>query len=76
MKVFNQNLLKCALRMKLLSPKIQGSVSISVAKKSTLTPWLESANKLYRPSDRRLSAKLVPTFTDRGVFCAVRAGAT
>jgi hypothetical protein len=29
-------------------------------------PWPESASKLYRPSDRRLSAKLVPTFVDRG----------
>jgi hypothetical protein len=25
----------------------------------------ESASELYRPSDRRLSAKLVPTFADR-----------
>jgi hypothetical protein len=24
------------------------------------------ASELYRPSDRRLSAKLVPTFVDRG----------
>jgi hypothetical protein len=30
------------------------------------TPWPESASELYRPSDRRLSAKLVPTFADRG----------
>jgi hypothetical protein len=30
------------------------------------TPWSESASELYRPSDRRLSAKLVPTFADRG----------
>jgi hypothetical protein len=29
------------------------------------TPWPESASELYRPSDRRLSAKLVPTFADR-----------
>jgi hypothetical protein len=29
------------------------------------TPW-ESASELYRPSDRRLSTKLVPTFADRG----------
>jgi hypothetical protein len=29
--------------------------------------WLESAIELYRPSDRRLSAKLVPTFEDRRV---------
>jgi hypothetical protein len=30
------------------------------------TLWPESANELYRPSDRRLSAKLVPTFADEG----------
>jgi hypothetical protein len=30
------------------------------------TPWPESASELYRPSDRCLSAKLVPTFADRG----------
>jgi hypothetical protein len=27
---------------------------------------LKSASELYRPSDRRLSAKFVPTFADRG----------
>jgi hypothetical protein len=31
-----------------------------------LTPWSESASELYRPRDRRLSAKLVPIFADRG----------
>jgi hypothetical protein len=30
-----------------------------------LTPWSESASELYRPSDRRLSAKWLPTFADR-----------
>jgi hypothetical protein len=30
-----------------------------------LTQWSESASELYRSSDRRLSAKLEPTFTDR-----------
>jgi hypothetical protein len=30
------------------------------------TPRSESASKLYRPSDRRLLAKLVPTFADKG----------
>jgi hypothetical protein len=30
------------------------------------TPWSESASELHRPSDRHLSAKLVPTFADRG----------
>jgi hypothetical protein len=31
-----------------------------------LTLWLEFASELYRPNDRRLSAKLMPTFADRG----------
>jgi hypothetical protein len=35
-------------------------------KQAKQTPWSESAIELYRPSDRRLSAKLVPTFADRG----------
>jgi hypothetical protein len=30
------------------------------------TPWSESGSELYRPSDRRLSAKWLPTFADRG----------
>jgi hypothetical protein len=30
------------------------------------TPWPESASELYRPSDLRLSTKLVPTSADRG----------
>jgi hypothetical protein len=32
------------------------------------TPWSESASELYRPSDRRLSAKWLPTFADRGWY--------
>jgi hypothetical protein len=32
----------------------------------TKTQWPESASELYRPSDRRLLAKLVSTFADRG----------
>jgi hypothetical protein len=31
-----------------------------------LTPWPEPARELCRPSDKRLSAKLVPPFADRG----------
>jgi hypothetical protein len=31
-----------------------------------ITPWLLSARKLYRPSDRRLSANSVTAFGDRG----------
>jgi hypothetical protein len=34
--------------------------------KSKQTPWPYSASELYRPRDRRLSAKLVPTLADRG----------
>jgi hypothetical protein len=30
------------------------------------TPWSQSASELYRPSYRRLSAKLMPTFANRG----------
>jgi hypothetical protein len=37
-----------------------------VSKKKKKTPWLESTSELYRPSDRRLSEKLVPTFVARG----------
>jgi hypothetical protein len=35
-------------------------------KNNKRTPWPWSASELYRPSDRRLSAKLVPTFAARG----------
>jgi hypothetical protein len=30
------------------------------------TPWSDSASELYRPSDRRLSVKWLPTFADKG----------
>jgi hypothetical protein len=30
------------------------------------SPWPESTSELYRPSDYGMSAKLVPTFADRG----------
>jgi hypothetical protein len=46
---------------------IETSNSIFSSKKgATKTPWPASASEIYRPSDRRLSAKLVPTFVDRG----------
>jgi hypothetical protein len=38
---------------------------ISYDKKLNYTPWPEYASELYRSSDRRLSAKLVPSFADR-----------
>jgi hypothetical protein len=39
--------------------------NVSLCLPPNTTPWPESASDLYRPSDRRLSAKLVPTFADR-----------
>jgi hypothetical protein len=41
----------------------QGSfyIFITEKKEKKKTWWPESARELYRPSDRRLSAKLVPT---------------
>jgi hypothetical protein len=36
-------------------------------KQTKQTPWPESASELYRPSDRRLSAKLVANFVDTEV---------
>jgi hypothetical protein len=39
-----------------------------------ITPWPESTSELYRPSDRRLSSKLVPTFANRGVSRSQRGG--
>jgi hypothetical protein len=38
--------------------------SVKCGKKKA--PWSESASELHRPSDRRLSAKLLPTFADKG----------
>jgi hypothetical protein len=38
------------------------------------TSWPESVSELYRPSDRCLSAKLVPTFADVGVSHSQRVG--
>jgi hypothetical protein len=32
--------------------------------KTKLTPWPQFASEFYRPSDRRMSAKLMPTFAD------------
>jgi hypothetical protein len=34
--------------------------------KTKQTPWSESASELYRPSDRRLCAKRLPSFADKG----------
>jgi hypothetical protein len=43
----------------------RGMFSVRWEPRNIKTPWPESASELYLPSDRRLSAKLVPTFADR-----------
>jgi hypothetical protein len=43
-------------------------VRTSNKEKTEKTPWSESASELYRPSDRRLSAKLVPTFCVKDLY--------
>jgi hypothetical protein len=40
--------------------------TVSMSQKQKQTPWSESASELYRPSDRRISAKWLPTFADKG----------
>jgi hypothetical protein len=40
------------------------------------TMWPESASELYRPSDRRLSAKLVPTLADNREVSRSQRGGT
>jgi hypothetical protein len=49
--------------------EISRKIKLKLKKKA---PWSESARELYRPSDRRLSANLVPIFADRRC-CVVNA---
>jgi hypothetical protein len=48
--------------------------SMPTHKNKKQTPWPQSASDLYRPIDHRLSAKLVPTFSDRGLLRIQRGG--
>jgi hypothetical protein len=49
----------------LRSPSSEARDEESEARNKKRTRWPESASELYRPRDRRLLAKLVPTFADR-----------
>jgi hypothetical protein len=49
-----------------LSPEVAESIRSKLHIFFFFTPWSESASELFRPSDRRLSAKWLPTFADRG----------
>jgi hypothetical protein len=55
---------KCPL-VSVLECNAEYNVLILNYTKLNKTPWPESERKLCRPSDRSLSAKLVPTFVDR-----------
>jgi hypothetical protein len=44
----------------------QYTKNVPKTNQNTQTLWPESASELYQPSDRCLSAKLMPTFADRG----------
>jgi hypothetical protein len=45
---------------------LRGYVQVQSTGATLKAPWSESASELYRPSDRRLSAKWLPTFADKG----------
>jgi hypothetical protein len=46
--------------------KMTALLSRTLRSLDTDTPWSEFASELYRPNDRRLSAKRLPTCADRG----------
>jgi hypothetical protein len=49
-------------------PYVDSMINVTeycVKKQTKQTPWSESASELHRPSDRRLSAKWLPTRADR-----------
>jgi hypothetical protein len=48
-----------------LDQQVQGLLWL-LEMRLTITPWHEFASELYRQSDCRLSAKLLPNFEDRG----------
>jgi hypothetical protein len=61
-----QSVLKLLQSMPLAYNSSPSFLSVKKKHKLKQTPRSESASELYRPSDRRLSAKWLPTFADRG----------
>jgi hypothetical protein len=55
----------CSLSIKIWCSSITYECILTTKTKKKLTPLPESASELYRPSDLRLPANLVPTFADR-----------
>ena len=70
--VFHSSYSRCSVRL-YRKPEIKFMYS-SYQTKLNKTPWPQSASELYRQSGRRRSAKLVPTFADRGVSRGQRNG--
>jgi hypothetical protein len=60
-----KNTFMVTVKLSLLSYLWVTNYVLKIGRKKT--PWSESASELYRPSDRRLSAKWLPTCADRGV---------
>jgi hypothetical protein len=60
------SLSECILRKNKVRVEEQEVLFCKSTFKLKQTPWPESASELNRPSDRRLPAKIVPTFADRG----------
>jgi hypothetical protein len=56
----------CSSHREALNCRMWANFSHSRSPLRLRTPWPESASELHRPSDRPLSAKLVPTFADWG----------
>jgi hypothetical protein len=56
----------CNVKVEHKTCRQQKRILIEPHKQTKQTPWPESARKLYRPRNRRLSAELVSTFADRG----------
>jgi hypothetical protein len=61
-------LLSCGLLWTVEHSQMHGGVSHTKPEQHFWpgTSWPESESELYRPSDRRLSAKLAPNFAGRG----------
>jgi hypothetical protein len=49
--------------MPTLADKVEAKVKLYQLKLALTSLWCESASELYRPIDRRLSAKLMPTLS-------------
>jgi hypothetical protein len=58
----------CEAQMKFPFPCITSECLFQYERKQNekQTPWLKLASELHRPSGRRLLARLVPPFADRG----------